>query len=362
MKRLLCIVGSMNAGGAETFLMKIYRELDKEKYQMDFCVAEQKKNFYEDEIKKMGGKMYRIVPKSKNPIKNFAQIKKIVQEGKYNHVLRISQNSLSSIDLLAARLGGAQKLALRSSNSNNCGGKLNLFFHYLFRPISNRIANIKVAPSIEAAQYMFGNKNLQNGKVVFIHNALNFDDYKLNKQKRNQLREELNIDKNIVIGHVGRLNYQKNHKFLLNVFAKYHEIEPEAILICVGTGELKQELMEYTKKLQIVEFVKFLDARADVNELYSAMDLYVFPSLFEGMPNTVIEAQANGLDCIISSTITKEANITGCVKYLTLGNTEQWVEAIKNSDKTHKDYKECFVEKRYDIQSVVLDFIDFIIN
>ena len=143
MKRILCIVGNMNPGGAETFLMKIYRQLDKEKFQMDFCVGESKKCFYDDEIMKLGGKIIHITKKSKNPFKNFFEIKKVVKHGKYNSVMRISQHSMSSIDLFAAKMGGAKKLIFRSSNSKSCGSMMNRLAHIIFKPLAIFIPNIR---------------------------------------------------------------------------------------------------------------------------------------------------------------------------------------------------------------------------
>lgn len=359
MKRLLCIVGSMDVGGAETFLMKIYRNIDKTKFQFDFCVAKKEKNFYEDEIISMGGKIYRITPKTESFFKNFKDIKKIVKDNKYENVLRVSQHSLSAIELLAAKMGGAKKLAFRSSNSNNCGSKINLIVHYIFRPFANMISNIKIAPSKEAAQFMFGNKNVKKGKVVFIHNAIDFEKYKFNIENRKRIRKELIIkDNEVLIGHVGRFNYQKNHKFLLDIFKRLLDDNKKYKLLLIGNGELKKEVMDYAKQLKVLENTIFMDVISNVNEYYSAMDIYLFPSLFEGMPNTVIEAQAAGLNCILSNTITKEANITGNIEYLNLNDEiEIWKKSIDTAKKEQKDIQQCFKQKNYLISEVSNELI-----
>ena len=358
MKRILCILGSMDAGGAETFLMKIYRNIDRNEVQLDFCVAKKEKNFYEDEIIEMGGFLHRITPKSKNIIKNFIDIKNIVRDNKYQYVLRVSQHSLSALELLAAKFGGAKKLAFRSSNSNNCGNKINLLVHYLFRPFLNLISNVKIAPSMEAAKYMFGNSEIKKGKVNFIHNALEYDKYKFNSSYRETIRKRLNVNDRIVIGHVGRFNYQKNHKFILEVFEKIVKENDKYILLLIGEGELKQKIIEYARTLKIDDKIIFMGIQKDVNQYYSAMDLYLFPSLFEGMPNTVIEAQAAGLNCILSDTITKEANITGNIKYMDLNaSIKDWKNTILSEPIEHKDTEVCFKEKRYDIKDISDDFI-----
>ena len=174
MKKLLCIVGGMAAGGAETFLMKMYRSLSRDDYQMDFCVTTNKKEFYDDEIIKMGGNIIYISKKSKNPVKSFYDIYKVVKNGKYENVIRISQHSLSSLDLMAAKLGGAKNLIFRSSNSNSCGSLFNRVMHMVFKPLAQKIPNKKIAPSDVAAIHMFGRKQLQRRKSNFVKKWITF--------------------------------------------------------------------------------------------------------------------------------------------------------------------------------------------
>jgi len=358
MKRLLCIVGSMDAGGAETYLMKIYRKLDREKYQMDFCVASTNKGFYEDEITSLGGKIYRITNKSKNMIKNFIDIKKIVKQNSYKYVLRISQHSLSALELLAARLGGARVLAFRSSNTHSGGGKLNMIIHYLFRPFANMISNLKIAPSTEAAQFMFGTNIVKRNKFVLLPNGLDLEKFKFSEENRAKIRSELKLKDEFVIGHVGRFTEQKNHKFLLDVFKRYLEHNKNAVLLLVGKGELESQIREYAKELEIIDKIIFYGVSDKVNEIYSAMDIYVFPSLFEGMPNTVIETQASGLKCIISDAITKEANITGMVEYISLQkDADFWANIVLNNiEYLRADKSRDIIKMGYDINGVVKRF------
>ena len=350
MKRLLCIVGSMNAGGAETFLMKIYRNIDKLKYQMDFCIADKNKNFYEDEIISMGGRIYRITPKSQGFWKNFKDIKTIVKDNKYENVLRVSQHSLSAIELFAAKLGGAKKLAFRSSNSKTGSGKINTAIHYLFRPFANAMSNIKIAPSKEAARFMFGRK-----KYFQINNGLDIREFAFSEEKRKKYRNEFNVGDNIkVIGHVGRFNFQKNHKFLIDIFNEYKKTNPNSQLWLFGKGELENEIKEYVASKQLSEYVKFYGVRNDINYIYSAMDCFVFPSLFEGMPNTVIEAQTSGLHCLVSDTVTADCDISNNVTFLAVKDTIQnWSNNITFiSNEERKKKTEIVKANRYDILDV----------
>ena len=366
MKRLLCIIGGMNSGGAETFLMKVYRKLDKQRFQMDFAVAITEEGIYDKEIIKLGGKIYKIVPKSESLKQNFMGIKKLVRDNCYNSVLRISQSSLSALELLAAKKGGAKIRIFRSSNSNTVTASFSSrIIHKICAYMPKRYANVKVAPSSEAARFMFGNKEVEKGNVSILHNGVDLNVFKYDKEGRDDVRKEFNVASDcLLVGHVGRFMSQKNHEFLIRVFKKISEYKPNAKLMLVGAGELEQNIKEQTKSLEIEDKVIFTGVRSDIPSLLSAMDVFVFPSLYEGMPNTVIEAQATGLPCVIADTITKEADITGLVKYLSLSSSiEEWANvAIDSLSTERKETKNDFIKNKYDIESVVKEFTSLVFN
>ena len=364
MKRLLCIVGSMNAGGAETFLMKMYRALDKQKYQMDFAVAISEKGFYDDEIISMGGTIHHITPKSRSFIKNFNDIRKLVKNNNYNYVMRISQHSLSGLELLAAKLGGARVRVFRSSNSNTTSAsKMNQILHKLCMFMPAFFANVRIAPSTEAAEFMFGEGCIEKGKANLLPNAIDTSFFQYNEDTRCSIRKEFFINKNqLVVGHIGRFNQQKNHKFLIEVFAEVLKQKPDAFLMLVGDGEKKSEIKEQIKSLGIEESVIFTGIRSDVPALLSAMDVFVFPSFYEGMPNTVIEAQATGLPCVIADTITREAGVTDCVRFKSLHDSaESWADktlSLFDKDKANRSfYSDKMKNAGYDIYSCVKQFV-----
>lgn len=359
MKRLLCIVGKMDAGGAETFLMKMYRKLDKTRYQMDFAVSIHGEGFYDAEIKELGGRIFHITPKSGNALKNFISIYQLVKENNYKYVMRISQHSLSALELFAAQLGGAKVRVFRSSNSSTTSAsKLTNLLHKvcMFMPLV--FANVRIAPSTEAADFMFGKNSVKKSRAIIFHNAIDLDVYKYKREKREKIRQELKLGNSFVVGHVGRFNNQKNHMFLLDVFSKILEKKPNSKLLLVGKGELEEAVKNKCKSLGIENSVIFTGTRNDIPDLLSAMDAFLFPSLYEGMPNTVIEAQATGLACIVSDTITKEANITGRVRYLNLSlPATEWALAVEESDSISRDDVRMFFEAAmYDIDSVVNQF------
>lgn len=363
MKRLLCLVSSMNTGGAETFLMKIYRKLDKSKYQMDFCVNLTDKGFYDDEIKKNGGQIYVIPSKSSN-INGFKKgLSKIVKDNHYDYVMRVTSNAMGFWDLKIAKKSGAKRCIARSSNSSDGKSIKAILAHKIGQLLYLNSVDVKIAPSDLAAMYTFGKKNLEDGKVFFLHNAVDLDVYRYEVELRTQIRKEFGICEDItVVGHVGRFSNQKNHTFLLEIFKAYNEKNPQSILMLVGKGELEDAIREKAEMLGILNKVIFAGIRSDVPALLSAMDVFAFPSFYEGMPNTVIEAQATSLPCVIADTITKEVDITGLVNFLPLSDVHTWAETLDNCVK--KDInradtariREIFIDQGYDIESVTKQF------
>ena len=364
MKRLLCIIGSMNVGGAETFLMKIYRKLDKSLYQIDFAIATNNKSYYYDEITSLGGIIYCITPKSKNILRNMLDIWHLVKEHNYKHILRVSQHSLSGLELLIARLAGAEICAFRSSNSNTTTGDLRgKISHYIFRFLPKFIANVKIAPSPEAAIFMFGKRALYNKKVNILSNAIDLNEYKFDADWRRFFRTEFDVEDCFVIGHIGRFNCQKNHSFLLDIFYEISHLRPNSILMLVGKGELEDNIRKKAIKLGIIGKIIFTGIRSDIPKLLCSMDVMVFPSFYEGMPNTIIEAQATGLPCYISDTISKDVNITGLVHFLSLSSSaEKWADQITQLDISDRviNVKDYFKKQSYEIESSVSKFIKLI--
>lgn len=359
-KRLLCLVSAMNAGGAETFLMKLYRKLDKTKYQMDFCVNDPKKGFYDDEIQAMGGKIY-VIPCKSESIKHFTEgLSQIVKHNHYEYVLRITSNAMGFYDLKVAKKSGAEKCIARSSNSSDGNSLKSKLAHRVGRILYERNVDIKIAPSDLAAKYTFGKKEYKMGHVKILHNAIDLDYFRFSEKSRTDNRHELHIPEDaFAVGHIGRFSEQKNHLFLLDIFACVAKKRPDAYLILVGDGERKEQIQEKVQNLGLESRVIFTGVRSDIPALLSAFDVFLFPSFYEGMPNTVIEAQATGLPCVISDTITKEADITGLVQYMPLtASPELWAEKVmKCVSQERVNTKEFFLREKYDIASVVEEFV-----
>ena len=359
MKRLLCILSCMNAGGAETFLMKISRSLPPETYQFDFIVSVGD-GCYTEEVLARGGKIYQIPQRKKDFFGAFRGIKTVVKEHQYDAVLKLGENSLAVVDLIAARLGGARRLALRSCNApTNLSWKARCV-HGLFRPILNCVATAKLAPSQLAADFMFGKKS----DVKLLHNGVDLNYFCYDPQGRLKIREEFDLKDKVVVGHIGRFHAQKNHGYLLEIFKEIHSRRKDSVLLLVGTGGLEEQIRERICEMGLQDHVILAGQRFDIPALLSAMDVFVFPSLYEGMPNTVIEAQATGLPCVISDTITSEADLTGLVHYLSLNDDpKHWGEKVFSvcSEKRKNTLTE-FTERGYHIEDVAKELIDVIFH
>lgn len=330
MKRVLCLLSNMNIGGAETFLMKVYRTLDRAQYQMDFCVCMEEKCDYEDEIIQMGGRMFRIPPKSRDAKGFKTRLKEIIKENHYTNVLKITSNAAGFWDLKIAKQAGAARTIARSSNASDGNSIIQKLIHRFSRILWMKYVDVKIAPSDVAAKYTFGSQALKKGKVQFLNNGLDLDVFRFSEEARLAARDALGVaEHTVLLGHIGRFNTQKNHAFLLRVFADYHKKNPDSVLALVGIGDLEEEIKQLANELNIENEIRFLGLRTDIPSLLCAFDVFVFPSLYEGMPNTVIEAQACSLPCIISDTITKQANISGEIAYLPIDDTAAWVSAIE---------------------------------
>ena len=356
MNRVLFIMGNMGMGGAETHIMKVYRAIVPFDIQFDFVINVPQKCYYEDEILSLGGKIYRIEPKSKGIIAYTKNLKKIVKENSYNVVFKCGENAMSWTDMYAAKKGGATIRIMRSTNSsvNSLKGRI---VHHLSRCLLRHYVTNKVAPSKLAGEWMFGKHHCKD--LILINNGVDLEYYKFTLDKRNKIRDQYHITDQLLFGHVGRFAPQKNHDFLIDVFLEYHKINPKSMLMLVGEGSLQDDIRKKVDAYGLTDQIIFAGAQSSLSEYYSAMDAFLFPSLYEGMPNTVIEAQACGLKCIIADTITQDANITGNVQYMPLAK-EHWVEYLKNvsiESFKHVDAGSSFIEKKYDIQSVVKTYI-----
>lgn len=346
MKRILHLSGTMNMGGQETLIMNIYRNIDRSKVQFDFVVNTEERCFYEDEIEKLGGKVYRV-PRLKHIFKHWKELSKILKENKYDVIHRHTCSQVVFIDLLIAKLCKVKTRIIHSHNMSV--DKKYEHLYKIFTPLINGLSTIKYACSENAGKWLYG-KNKEDFKIIY--NGIDIDKFLYNEDARKKIRSEFNISDDIkVYGNVGRLSYQKNHIFLLDVFKNILEKDPKSVLLLCGDGEIRSEIEEKAKELNIYEKVIFAGVRKDINYMYQAMDFFVFPSHFEGLPVAFIEAQSTGLPCFFfDKTIAQLSRISNNIYAFDENATAStWAETIlaNNEIKDRKINKKDF--EKFDI-------------
>lgn len=359
MKKILCIAASMDTGGAETFLMKIFRGINKEQWHMDFCVTKQERGFYDNEIEENGGKIFRITQKTESLKKFKKELSDVIKQNSYDVVFRSGASCFTALDLWVAKKCGVKVRVLRSSNAGTMQGRVQQLINVICRKAMTSAANVKMAPSMLAAEYTFGKKAAHNS-VCILKNGLDVQRYVFNEQARQTIRQELGIEDKFVVGHVGRFSAQKNHSFLIDIFHFFQkEKQKDSVLLLLGTGEDEEKIKAKVKELGIEDKVFFMGVKSNVVDYLMAMDMLLFPSLFEGMPNVVIEAQTTGLPCLISDTITKEVMVTDCIKMLSLAEPKEvWSEEMKkiNKKQDRRIYAQKMAQEGYEMQEVIERF------
>lgn len=326
--RVLHFGYSANLGGVEVFIKNL---IMNSSISHDIVVTTEDKVPFEDELSSRGTKFIRIPPRRDNFIaykKNIDNLLKAHQE--YN-IIHCHINTASIIEPIIVSKSNGRKTICHSHNSNAAFGKISKVLHHINRKRLNKIADVKLACSKMAGEFMFEND------FTVIPNGIETNKFLYNELYRKELREEFEISEDeFAILHVGILSPIKNQIFLLDCFAKIIQFKPQARLVLVGVGEMMQELKEKAEALGIINKVVFAGRRTDVYKFYSMADVFVMPSLFEGFPVTLVEAQASGLKCIVSDNISKETDICNCVNFLSL-DIDKWTDMIINLKKRDKD-------------------------
>ena len=301
----------------EAVIMNYYRHIDKNKIQFDFVVHKGAVKSFVDEAKSMGAKVYEVTPYTENIFKFTCEIYRIIKKERYQ-IVHSNMNSLSAFPLFAAYIAGVEVRILHNHTTDNKAEGLRTWVKRLLRPFAKIFANQYWACSNLAAEWMYGKKAIANNKVTIINNAIDLEQFKFNEQVRIRLRKELGLENCFVVGHVGRFMQQKNHCFLIDVFNKLVQQKQDARLLLIGDGPLKNEIEERVKKLELTEKVVFLGVRTDVASLYNVMDVFVLPSLYEGLGMVVVEAQVNGLPVLVSEAVPNEAKVNCNINFCNL--------------------------------------------
>lgn len=362
--RVLHVLGGMNRGGAETMVMNLYRNIDHTKIQFDFVVHTKDKCDYNDEIKSLGGRIYSIPPYTGNNHLHYKEAwNKFFKEHSEYRIIHGHVRSTAAIYLKIARKYNL--ITIAHSHNTSSGEGFTAIVKNILQYKIKYTADYFFACSEVAGKWLFGKKACNRENYFIINNAIETKDFIYNDNKRLDNRKKMRINDKFVIGHVGRFHIQKNHEFLIDVFKLIHDKNSNAVLILVGDGKNRQSIEKKVNYLRLNDSVIFTGVRPDIPALLQTMDVFVFPSLHEGLPVTLVEAQASGLPCIISDRITDEVKVTDLVKCLSLSKSaEYWSEEVlkysQNFERTNT-YTE-IVESGYDIEAVSKWYMEFCIS
>ncbi len=354
--KIMQVNNTMNIGGIESFLMNIYRNINLQKYEFVFLTYNDEKYDFEDEILSLGGKILRISNPNKVSIfRHIYQLYSIMKKEKPDVVHCHTHFNCAYVMFAAACAG----IKIRITHSHSTYAKLEKRLikrikWFFSRKIINFFSTNKLACSTEAGEALYNDH-----KFIVIPNGIDLEKYSFSESKRKELRKKYKIDDNcIVIGHVGRLDIPKNHMFLLEIFKCFLMKNENTKLILVGSGPLENKIKNYIEKAKINDKVIMMGNRNDVYDIYNMFDIFIFPSLYEGLPVTLVEAQANGLQIFASDNISHEIKISENLNFYNLKNTaEQWANNIYYNYKERIESNVVIKNSIYSINNTINELV-----
>lgn len=347
--------GPMNRGGIESYMMNYYRNFDRNIIQIDFVAIGSKRAAYDDEIESLGGRMYYIHKKSKDYLAYKKGLREIFKTGQY----KIVHTHMDAMGMTVLKEAQKCNIPVRIAHSHNTqhltNNPIKLRINEYARKNINKYATHMFACSELAGRWLFGDNEFESEKVEIVKNAIDIEKFIFNESKRNSIRKGLGIlNDEIIIGHVGRFDYQKNHTFILKFFYKLLKNNKKLKLILIGNGNLKDKINKQINTLGIEKNVKIIDECDNVNEMYNLFDIFVLPSHFEGLGIVAIEAQVNGLPCILSDRVPNEAKVSENVEFVNIDNEDLWVNSIESiiENRLQRNIdKQNIINLGYDIKS-----------
>ena len=341
-------------------VMSLYRAIDRSKVQFDFVIDNDVENVFEEEIERLGGRIYRL-PKFNG--KNYKQVRKawdtfFVSHPEYK-VLHSHVRSYASMYLPVAKAHGV-KTIIHSHNTSNGHGIAAAAKMVLQYPLRFQ-ADYFFGCSEIAGQWLFGKKVVKSDRYFMLKNAVDVDRFSYRANAREEIRRKLGIgDNDFVIGHIGRMHPQKNHRFLIDCFREIAEQRSDTKLMLLGDGELRREIEEQIRQMDLEDRVLLLGIQSDPEMYLSAMDCLMLPSVHEGLPVVVVEAQASGLRCFVSDTVTREVCLSELVQYLPITQgTEPWVNAGVSCTQQRLDVTKQIEENGFCVNSSAKWLLDF---
>lgn len=351
--------GSLDAGGAETFIVNLFQKIDKNKFNFEFIIYEDKEYFYTNKIKSLKGIIRPLC--SKDPLKDWLPVRLVKRWYKLYQLLKREEYqvfhcncdfSFKFVEMYLAKKAG---VPIRICHSHNSGlesttikNRIKIKVHQKFIPLLNKFTTHRLACSQEAGEWLFGDKS---NDILIIHNAIDAEKYAYTEEKHIVEKKTLGMENNIIIGHIGRFFPVKNHDFLIDIFYEIYKKRKFARLVLVGEGEEKRKIQNKVKKLGLESAVLFTGVTHNIAQLLLAMDVFVMPSFFEGLPVAAVEAQASGLPCVFSENISRMVAISNHVEFLSLERpAEEWADLVLNISKLKRENTyDLMCERGFDI-------------
>lgn len=357
--RVAMIMGKMVGGGVESVVLNYYRYINRQKVQFDFFIDEDSTIVPEKEITSLGGRVFRLPP-YQHLFGYSKQLKILLKQNDYQ-IVHSHLNSLSVFPLRIAKQCGVPVRIAHNHSTSASGELFNNAIKSCLKPLSTIYPTDFVSPTKHAGQWLFG-KAIANNKLFILKNAIETDRFRFNSTIRKEYRDKLGYSTDdFVIGNVGRMVWQKNQAFVIQLFARVIIEIPEAKLLMIGEGQLRDELFQLVNRLNLTEQVSFIPYAKNVEDYFQAMDMFLFPSHYEGLGMTAIEAQVSGLFVLGSSQLPKDVELT--TQYQSLDLTEPletWVELIKvNRHYQRRGQREVIVKSGYEISEEASQLADY---
>lgn len=357
--RVLHVITGMGSGGAEALIMNIYRNIDRKKIQFDFLLRSEE-DLYFDEIKSLGGRVFIMPSFPRHAVKNYMETKRFLERHKEYSIIHVHGNALIYMNALIIAKNKGVPCRIMHSHNTKTRRPIYRIVHELNKLFIENIATDYFACSNVAGDWMFKGK-----KYKLVNNAIDVEKFLFNEEHRQEIRKELQIEDKFVIGHIGRFLYSKNHEFIIDIFKKIYEQNKNAVLVLTGTGPLEQKIRDKVNEFGLSQNVIFTGVRSDVYKLLQTFDVFLFPSYFEGLPVTLIEAQASGVKCFVSTEVSNEVKISDLVEFIDLQqSSEYWANKILNNScgyERQNMYKQ-INSSGYAIKEMVSDLEEFYLN
>ena len=338
MERIAVVMGKMHSGGKKNLVMEYYRNIDRNQIQFDFICDSDSNAIPKEEIEKLGGRVY-IIPPYQKIFSNMSALKKICKKNSY----KIMHSYNGTMNIFSMFVGWSCGIPIRINESISMGHKADKknILKNLLKPFSKLFSTHFVANGEVCGKWQFGEKAYNTGKIKIFKSIINTEVNAYDPALRDKTRKEYSLENNIVIGHIGRLTEQKNTLFIIDIFNEILKIEKSAKLLIIGDGNLREKMLDKIENLEIKDSVLYLGRREDIPQFYNAMDAFILPSLYEGLPVVGVEAENCGLPIFFSTEIPKESSACDDLGFFIDLNKDikEWAQIIINETRKKLNYR-----------------------